>query len=811
MKKQDSQDRRRRARLAGILGATALVSPLAATSAYAQAESEATVDQNTIIVTAQRRSEALEDVPMSVAVVTQETLANAGVTNLRDLANVTSGYQLGAGGAFPQPSVRGVTTTLNGTFENNVAVYIDGLYQPVAAGLNIDLPNVDNIQVLKGPQGTLYGRNSTGGALLLTTITPGDTWKGKAEFTYARFNDRRAAAYVAGPLSDKIGISLSGYIRRSDGYMRKISQTTPGATTCCAVPVKQDSLRAKIKVNLTDDFSATLAYNYTRVFDSRTNVYTPVENVPSNPYAVRPGAATFLPFLDGRNALGVEAYNFPPRQETRQHEGGLTLEWNTGIGTLRSITGYAQTKTYNRFDFDGSYVPSSFSASVQRERTFQQAIDLAVNAIEHVDLIVGGTYFHDRLKFIEPSTAYTISPPNPLLDSPPTVFVPLSSYSVAQRAFFDQKKDAWAIYGDLTFHATDQLSLNVGGRYSEETQDVNASQTSPFPPAAGLFRNPISVSSKFSKFTPRASIRYEISPRTNVYASYSKGFRSGAYNSQLPTCVNLTPVPANCYVPAKQETIDAYELGFKTAGHNFHFELAGFYYDYKDLQVAATRTLLVNGINFPVVEIGNAPKAKIYGADASFDFQPIENLTVRGSATWLHARYGDGFIFGGVGVNPAQVGINRNSDPLKTYINVSQAQDLSGLQMSRAPNFSGNIGMDYLIPRGEGGLRFAANVKYTSSFVLTNPSIWCQPTAANNNCAGVPVDRQRQQRFREGAYALLSASVTWTDPTGHQYIRIWGTNLTDHKYRLHYSGTGGGTYSPQAEPLVVGGTIGYKF
>src|SRR5207249_7239485 len=95
-----------------------------------------------IIVTAQRRRERLEDVPMSVAVITQDTLANAGVTNLRDLSNVTSGYQLGAGGAFPQPAVRGVTTVINGTFENNVAVYIDGLYQPVAAALNIDLPNV---------------------------------------------------------------------------------------------------------------------------------------------------------------------------------------------------------------------------------------------------------------------------------------------------------------------------------------------------------------------------------------------------------------------------------------------------------------------------------------------------------------------------------------------------------------------------------------------------------------------------------------------------------------------------------------------
>ena len=191
---------------------------------------------NDIIVTAQRRSEHLEDVPMAVVVVNQETLANAGVTSLRDLANVTSGYQLGAGGAFPQPAVRGVTTVINGTFENNVAVYIDGLYQPVAGALNVDLPNVDSIQVLKGPQGALYGRNATGGALLLTTTMPTDTWHGKADLTYARFDDKRAAANIAGPISDHFGVSLAGYVRRSDSYVRKASRTTPGATVCCAVP-----------------------------------------------------------------------------------------------------------------------------------------------------------------------------------------------------------------------------------------------------------------------------------------------------------------------------------------------------------------------------------------------------------------------------------------------------------------------------------------------------------------------------------------------------------------------------------------------
>jgi iron complex outermembrane recepter protein len=788
---------------AALLTATALTTPMLAAPAWAQASDEATVDTNTIIVTAQRRAEALEDVPMSVAVVTQETLAAAGVTNLRDLANVTSGYSLAAGGAFPQPAIRGVTNTLNGSFENNVTVYVDGLYQPVAASLNVDLPNVESVQVLKGPQGTLYGRNATGGALLLTTISPTDEWHGKAEATYARFDDKRAAAYVAGPLNDTVGISLAGNIRRSDGYYRKISRTVAGETSCCAVPIKQDAFRAKFKLSPTENFRATLAYSYTRISDSSSNVYPPLYNVPTSTGAL--AGARFRP-----TRLGEVAYDLEARQETKQHEVGLTLELDTGIGKLKSITGYADTKTDNRFDFDGTYAPTQYSRSLQHEKTFQQYVDLTIDTVEKLDLIVGATYFRDRINFDIPSTAYTSAYSSAVVAgitgaTPST----LADYVISSQAHFNQLKEAWAAYADATLHLTDQLSINVGGRYSEETQDVSARAVSSL---AASVRNQTNVTAKFKKFTPRASIRYELAPRTNVYFSYSQGFRSGAFNSALPSCVNVAG--GSCYLPAKQETIDAFELGFKTAGRRFRAEIAGFYYDYKDLQVSATRFQLIGGVNFPIVELQNAPKAKIYGIDASLEFEPIENLTVRANGTWLHARYGDNFIFTGTGVNPAAPGLTSYADPLLNLTNAAQVQDLSGLQMPRAPDFTANLGIDYNVPMGEGGLRFAGNVKYTTRYVLSNPSIWCQATPVvfggvtnTYNCAGIPADRLREERYVEGAHALLSASVTWTDPTDHYYARVWGTNLTDHRYRLHWSAS----YASMAAPRTIGGTVGYKF
>jgi iron complex outermembrane receptor protein len=791
MKKIQSILPGKRTALTIVLCTTVTGLPFIESSAFAQSDS--TVDENSIIVTAQRRSEALEAVPMSIAVISSETMAAAGVNNLRDLANVTSGYSLGSGGSFPQPAIRGVTALVAGNnFENNVAVYVDGLYQPLSLALSIDLPNADNVQILKGPQGTLYGRNATGGAILLTTIDPGRNWQGRGEITYARFDDKRASGYVAGPLGEKIGISVAGYVRRADSYEKLASRTVAGGTAGNAAPIEQDALRVKLKASLTENFSATAAYAYTRVSDSRANVYSPIENT-ATLYGALP-AGTPRP-----TTLGIYAYDPKNILATKQHEGGLTLDWDTGIGKFRSITGLSKISVQNSFDFDGSYIPLSYSDFPIQEKTFQQAADLSVDAIKNIDLVIGATYFHDKLVPIRPGTSYSGKPAIFATSSAARVAT-LDDFTVASALTYRQKKDAIALYADATFHATDHLSLDVGGRYSEEKQNV-FSQTVASTAAAARPAN--SQSAKFSKFTPRATIRYEVSHRTNVYASYSQGFRSGAFNSNQPVCVQTTP---NCYIPASQESVAAYELGFKSAANALRFELAGFYYNYKNLQVSTTR--IVNG--FPISDISNSPKATIYGAEGSFDLKVAENLNARGSATWLHARYGAGTLISGVGVSNSAaqgggIGVNTNSDPLKTYLNVSQVQDLSGLQMARAPNFTASLGLDYLIPIGDGGVRFAGNLKYTTSYVLTNPSVW-------STGSGVPVDRQRQQRFREGAFTLFNASITWTDSTDHYYGRIWGNNLSDHRYRIHYTGNGSfGTYSPMAEPRTFGVTLGYKF
>jgi|GEM_PF-614147 len=815
---------RRRLMLTALLGATALTGSI--TPALAQ-DAEPSADNRTIIVTAQRREQALEDVPMSVAVISQDTLSSAGINSIRDLANVTTGFQVANSGIVAQPAIRGITTTNAGSYENNVALFVDGLYQTTPAVLNMDLPNVENIQILKGPQGTLYGRNATGGAILVDTVNPTDVWQGNVEATLGRFSDRRARAYVAGPVANGVGISLAGTIRHTDGYYKRASRNTPGEFTGRFLGLKQESFRAKGQVDVTDTFRITAGYNYLRSSDPRGVFFTPTENV-NNSYTV-PGRNTRP---RGLGEAAGDAFVF----DLKQNEGFLNLELDTSIGKLRSITGYTVGETETTYDSFGTYVPDIILDSIVKDKTWQQSIDFSVNAIEKLDLVVGGNYYNIKTSY-EPGRA-NVAYFGPALvtpftyPNPATTLVPFSAYRRASEQDFSRTKEAWALFADATFHATEALSITLGARYSKETQDVAANvvnycadplaATSLGCTIGSVLSNPVTWansarSSSYSKFTPRASVRYEIAPRTSVYASYSQGFRGGEWNSTVP---NFNPA---LWVDAKPETVNAYEVGVKSGGGRLRYEVAAFYYDYKDIQVSAVRFVGPQ----TVVTLQNAPSAEIYGAEGNFDYSITDNFTVRGGVTWLHARYGDGFVYLGNGVNPNLVGFNVNSNPLKTFINVAAAQDLSGLQMARAPDFSGFLGFDYNIPKGDGGLRLAANVKYTDSYVVTDPAIWGgEPTAAynarkaldpnalpNNNAllAGSPfASSANDQRARQGSYATVNASITWTDPKGHNYIRLWGNNLTNATYRLHYR-PGTATYIPVGEPITYGVTAGYKF
>ena len=249
-------------RVALLCGAAAF-GGLAGSGVALAADQPAASSEQDIIVTAQRRSERLEKVPASVTVVTAEALAKAGVNNLQDIGRIAPGVQVNQSGLSTQPAIRGVTTPTNGAFnENNIGIYVDGFSVPDTLSINSDLVSIRSVEVLKGPQGTLYGRNATGGAILINTLDPEKHLTGKFEIEYGRVNELAVNGYVSVPLSDSVRFSVAAADRHGDGYIRLQDPVSPNGKGGPAAPFTQRSIRVKLRADLSADLIATLGFNH---------------------------------------------------------------------------------------------------------------------------------------------------------------------------------------------------------------------------------------------------------------------------------------------------------------------------------------------------------------------------------------------------------------------------------------------------------------------------------------------------------------------------------------------------------------------
>lgn len=733
----DSYDLRRVLATASLLSLSLLAIP-----AHAQVSGEAEANSNApIIVTAQRKEQLLEDVPASVTVVTAEALDSRGVTNMHELGETVAGVQINLSGAYTQPTVRGISALVTGYGkEMNVPLYVDGFYQPDVVALNAEFANLESIQVLKGPQGSLWGRNATGGVLLVNTQRPSETFTGKLKAEYGNFDQRRLAGFISGPITDELRFSVAGSYYKSDGYYKHLDEN--GEVDGNAAPIHSYSVRSKVEIEPSSGFRATLGYNFVEHSDARGSMFSAVE---------------FSRF--GQNSeIGTNSSNNPNIQRIKVWEPTLKLEIETEIGKITSYTAYADRYFKSRFDFDGLPLNAFWSKNDYWQDSFQHNTDFNITAIDGLDLILGGGYWDDSVD--HHNTGVTSAPVS------------------GSRNRFSTK--AWSLFADATLDLTDRLFLNVSGRFSHEKSGLDTVRVDPI--SRLPLDEPTVLSETFKKFTPSASLRYEVAPDTNLYASFTRGFRSGL----------IQTLGGGVGYPVKQETITAYEVGLKTAQRTFRFDLAAFYYDYKDIQVGVTITN-PRGEEFgPINLIDNAPKAEVYGVEGQLSWSPVDGLTVDVSANWLHARYIDFDNATGNGWNAA------------TGLNVtSQAQDWSGQQMVRAPDFSATMAVSYEIQDVAGGsLIPSVNAKYTDSYVTNNPSVW-------GPLAGAAL--ADKQRYRIDSYTLINASLTWNDASEHFSLGAWIKNLTDAEYFVARNGGSFGDYTTIAWPRTYGVNATYRF
>jgi iron complex outermembrane recepter protein len=693
-----------------------------------------------IVVTAQKRPEKLQEVPISITVVTADDLDRAGATSNLDLTQMVPGVKIDRVAGFTNPSIRGVSTLINlPGADPNVATYIDGIYQSNPAAGTFDLPDVERIEVDKGPQGTLFGRNATGGAIQVFTLDPSDKFAGHAAFSYASFNDQTLKAYVAGPIiENKVFASLSGFEETADSYYKNIGppMTLNG--------ISSGILRAKLIVKVTDDLTLSFMGFGGQHSNANGNLGNPLNGI--SQAVLIPGAVVPTRPYD-------VAGNVSPKQIDTVNGGSGKAEYTSGLGIFTLTTSYNYTNGHLVLPTFGAYVPGGGQYYFQNSpnQTYQSELDLVSPKYGPFSYIAGLGYYND---------SQTFDPLNVTFDD-----------AVVASVYSKQTSHAYSAFGEATYEFTDALSAVLGARYTDEKRGIFgqtylAAFNSATPPNGWVHDG----SKSFVGITPRFSLRDKINSSTNIYFTYSEGFKSGLFNaSSVPVAPSTVP-PG--YV--KPEKLRSYEIGIKSTPASWYsFNASAFLYKYSNQQVASGE--LVNGV--PLAFDQNAGKSTIYGADLEGTVKPVPELTANAGISLLHTKI-DSFPDASLNVPaPGNAGT------------ISQLADVAGNQLPRSPkwtaNFSGTYAKDFAI----GNASLTANVFHTAKVFYDYGNIYSQ-----------------------GQYTDVGVQASLR-PAGmpHLTLTAFGKNLTNNTVILGLFPQVTAVIASWDPPRTFGGTVSYDF
>ena len=639
---------------AKILCSVCSLALLAGADLHAEAQEGETLVLEEIIVSAQRRDESLSGVPVSVTALSSENIESMNLVSTTDLQVVAPGLTVTHNAAFPLLFIRGVGTDIQSPgVESSVAVYVDGVYQSQTGNILKNMSNVERVEVLKGPQGTLYGRNATGGAINIITKAPSEEWTGSIEAGTGDKSLFETSGFISGPVSDNVRFALSGQYYDKDGYNTNI------VTGQNIGDEHYYSFDGKIDVDFSENFNIRLMGNYFKRDDTYSSTLNEV-------------SGTSLPAALGFTAVGdprtLSVNQDGLGSEIESYTLGVKAQLATPYVDITSITSYMDFKILYRIDFDLStatlvhFRPDHYGDAFTQEFQFTPGYD-----VDRLDWIVGAFYLKDDTGF------------DPFLyDTTDPMFGPVTVTNTARVI-----TDAFAVFGEATYDITDKLSFTGGLRYSYEDKSLEDREFGILGLAVQGFPN---LSESWDDFNYRAVLKYDMGD-TMMYAKHETGFKSGTFNTANPA----TPGPVD------PENIKAYELGLKTKlfDNRVSLNTALFYNDYKNLQIQIIDTVS-GGSSFD-----QAPKAETYGFDLEINALVSENLRVFAGANYLHAEYEEYISAGALVPNP--IGGNVPQPGL----------DLSGKKLMRSPEFTFNVGAQFSVPLEAGEL--TANVNYYHS------------------------------------------------------------------------------------------------
>ncbi|WOK38151.1 TonB-dependent receptor [Sphingomonas sp. C3-2] len=649
------------ARLALNLGVA--ITALSAAPAFAQEPADTAVEEaatGDIVVTARRREESLIDVPISVSALSGDALQSQGAVDITALQDKTPNLtlQIARGSnstliAF----IRGVgqQDPLWG-FEPGVGLYVDDVYVARPQGAVLDIFDVERVEVLRGPQGTLYGRNTIGGAIKYVTKRLGNDFTGKVRASYGSYDQIDLVGQVTVPLGDTL--SIGGAIARykRDGYGQNL---TTGADQ-----YDKDVIAGRI--------SAEFAPSDGVFFRLAADKTVDKSNARHGTRLVGNGG---LPAFEPTRSVYDTRAGIGDRNKVMTQGMSLTgeIDLNDTL-TFKTITAYRDGHTDTLIDFDNTAGPVLDIPAWYDDRQFTQELQLLYSG-ERLQGVFGLYYLDGRA-----SGAFD------------TV---LGLANLTTLTAGSVKTKSYAAFADFNYDLTDQLKLSAGLRYTKDDKTgtvfrrnytgIRSPEFGNANAVPGLIRTDYTNDRSFDQFTPRISLSYQPNDDLNLYASYGKGFKSGGFDMRGDAV--LTPTTVNGYKP---ETVDAYELGMKGAflDRTLFLNIAGYYSDYKDQQVTIQRPDVAGGI---ASFVDNAGKAEIYGLEIETRIVPSRNFSVNASLGYTHADYKKFLTFIGGGTTPVDVSdlrVFQNTPKWNANLSATWSDELAGGTIDITPSIS---------------------------------------------------------------------------------------------------------------------------
>ncbi len=620
-----------------------------------------------IVITARKKSESLQDVPIAVAAFSGEDLSNWGIGGIHTLQNATPGLVFSTTGALTQPYLRGVGTRLAiAGLESSIAIYVDDRYNARTTSAQFDFADVERVEVLKGPQGTLYGRNSTGGAIRVITKGVGEELEGSLKASAGNFGYFGLSGTATVPFSDTFGARFTLYTNQRDGFVDNLVSGD-------GVPSELDdrdfsAFRAKFRWDISDTLTARFTIDYEDREDSVARDQTDIGPPGTSQGIARGGisgtsadeVATLVPRpVDKHDALSMQ----------------LRFEGSYDAFDFASITTYYDLDQEWGVDADGtSCVCIDVPVQFETAEDFSQEFQFSAPADSEVDWIVGAYLYNQEVNYtgvIEVGLPFTLS----------------QGLNVVET-------DAWALFGQATWDLNDVWSLTVGGRYSYEEKDV-ATLISPVAfLTIGAPNLPFFDKEDWNEFTPKITLQYS-GDNYITYATLARGFKSGGFNS-----------PAVGNTPLDPEILDMFEVGYKGDFRNDTVRLNAslFYYDYTDLQV----TKAASGAT-ALLTTENAADAEILGLDLDLTWLVQENLTIMAGLSLLDTEYKD---FNTAAKIPNSV---LTGDPTASGTS-NRFFDASGENLLRAPEMSFFVAAEINVPLTSGEMPVTLSYAYKDDY-----------------------------------------------------------------------------------------------